>query len=74
MKLDLVVKRSALTFALPIKKGVLFKGKEAKKKAKKTQINFGDKIKTPTFALPIKKGAKSKVIKFFESLETAANN
>jgi hypothetical protein len=65
-----VVKLSALTFALPIKKGVLFKGKEAKKK----QINFGDKIKTPTFALPIKKGAKSIVIKFFESLETAANN
>jgi len=26
-----VVKLSALTFALPIKKGALFKGKEAKK-------------------------------------------
>ncbi len=58
MKLNLVVKISALTFALPIKKGALFKGKDAKKKAEKKQINFGDKIKTITFALPMKKGNK----------------
>jgi hypothetical protein len=37
LKLDLVVKLSALTFALPIKKGVLFKGKEAKKKLRKSK-------------------------------------
>jgi len=42
---------------------------------------LGDKIKTLTFALPIKKGVKKyslptgrQVLKFFESLETAANN
>jgi len=44
-----------------LKNGALFKGKEAEKKAKKTQLNLGDKIKTPTFALPMKKGTKSKV-------------
>jgi hypothetical protein len=49
-----------------------FQRKRSKKKDKKKQINLGDKIKTPTFALPMKKGTKSKVIKFFESLETAA--
>jgi hypothetical protein len=32
-----VVKLSALTFALPIKKGALFKGKEAKKKLRKSK-------------------------------------
>jgi len=32
-----VDKLSALTFALPIKKGVLFKGKEAKKKLRKSK-------------------------------------
>jgi hypothetical protein len=65
-----VVKLSALTFALPIKKGGFFKGKNRIK----IKIDLGDKIKTTTFALPIKKGAQSKVYKFFESLETAANN
>jgi hypothetical protein len=37
LKLDLVVKRSTLTFALPIKKGALFKGKDAKKKTEKSK-------------------------------------
>jgi hypothetical protein len=32
-----VVKLSALTFALPIKKGALFKGKEAEKKLRKSK-------------------------------------
>jgi hypothetical protein len=35
---------------------------------------LGDKINALTFALPIKKGIISKAEKFFESLETAANN
>lgn len=53
-----MVKLSALTFALPIKKGSFFKGKSRKK----IKINLGDKIKTATFALPIKKGQKVKSI------------
>ena len=50
-----MVKLSALTFAIPNKKGTFPRGK-SKKKGQEMQINFGDKIKTLTFALPIKKG------------------
>jgi len=63
LKLNLVGKLIALTFALPIKKRVFSK----EKSERKIQKNLVDKIKAFTFALPIKKGVRKYSQKFFES-------